>query len=354
LSDFVTWSREHYPAHYYYLAIADHGRGTGGIAWDGWDGTHEGDWQHGDYLTTAELRTALSTATNSGQWKIDVLHYDACLMAMLENAYQVKDYADYLVASENLAWSAFAYARYIPLHGASQQSTHWPYQFAATAARVTATTLPRDLAVSVAEAYFETTQGAPRTISALDLSHASLVRQGVDDLAVALRNHLDSVKVYVQNARTATQKFDSRDYFKISNDDEYVDLYHLAARLKQYVPDSEVATAAQGVMDAIAGGFVVAEHHESGNWGGEAELYWDLGNAHGVSIYFPPRSGSTDYARYTTHQLFRFTVESQWDEFLADYFGMMGLPPELPTEPGLPPMVLAAFRAMLPVVIRGW
>jgi len=76
LVNFVNWTRTNYPAQHYYLAIADHGRGTSGVAWD--------DTNNKDYLTTAELRSAFNTATNSGQWRIDVLHYDTCLMGMLE------------------------------------------------------------------------------------------------------------------------------------------------------------------------------------------------------------------------------------------------------------------------------
>jgi len=346
LADFITWTREHYPANHYYLSIADHGRGTTGVAWD--------YTNNRDYLSTAELRTALNTATNSGQWKIDVLHYDACLMAMLEDAYQVKDFADYLVASQNLGWSVFAYEQYVEAGEAGVQGARAPYEFAAVVAQVTASTTPRQLAESVAEAYFNhpAIEAYPRTISTLDLSQAASVRQAVDSLAAALRNNLNSIKTYVQNTRSATQKFDSRDYLKITQDDEYLDLYHLGDRLKQYVPNGDVQTAAQGVMDAVTGGFVIVEHHQSGMWAGEEELYWDLDNAHGVSIYFPPRSGSNDYNRYITHQLFRFTAEGQWDEFLVDYFGVMGLPPEEPTDPGLPPM-LAVFKVYLPVVIKG-
>lgn len=346
LRDFIIWAREHFPAQHYYLAIANHGRGTSGVAWD--------DTNNRDNLTPAELRTALQQATNSGQWKIDVLHYDTCLMAMLENAYQVKEYADYLVASENLGWSVFAYETYARVQGAQAQALEAPYEFAAVTSKVTASTTPRQLAVDVADAYFNHSaiRSNPRTISALDLSRVGAVRQAVDNFATALRNNLNAVKTYVQNARSATQKFDSRDYYKITDDDEYLDLYHFAQRMKQYVSDSAVQAAAQGVMDALNSGFVVAEHHQSGMWGGEEELYWDLDNARGVSIYFPPRSGSSDYSKYISHQLFRFTAEGGWDEFLADYFGVMGLPPEQPTEPGLPPMLAPEFKVYLPVVIR--
>jgi len=348
LSSFITWARENYPARHYYLAIANHGRGTTGVAWD--------DTNRKDYLSTSELRSALQTATNSGQWKIDVLHHDACLMALLENAYQVKDYADYLVASQNLGWSVFAYDAYAQVQGAGSQEMNAPYEFAALAARVTASTTPRQLAIDIADAYFNhpAIRSYPRTISALDLSKATEVQQAVDAFAIALRNNLGNIKTYIQNSRSATQKFDSRDYFKITDDDEYLDLYHFAQRVKQYVSNSDVQNAAQGVMNALNAGFVVVEHRQSGMWGGEEELYWDLNNAHGVSIFFPPRSGSSDYNKYISNQLFRFTTEGLWDEFLLDYFGAMGLPPETPTEPGLPPMLVPEYeyRIYLPFVLR--
>lgn len=342
LVDFVTWAHEQYPAQHYYLSIADHGRGTSGIAWD--------DNDSHDYLSTSELRTALSTITNSGQWKIDVLHYDACLMGLFEHAYQVKDYADYLVFSENIGWSIFAYDQYARVEAMSTQENPTLYKFSAIAAQITASTTPQQLVVNIADAYFNSLEGYPRTISALDLSQAETVQQTIDSLATALNGDLDNIKNYIQNARSATQKFDSRDYFRITNDDEYVDLYHLAERLKQYVPNSTVQTAAQGVMDAITAGFVVAEHHQSGT---VDSSYWDLDNAHGVAVYFPPRSGSDDYNQYVGHQLFQFTIDSQWDSFLADYFGVMGLPPDDMGDPGLPPMLQPQHKIYLPLVIRG-
>jgi hypothetical protein len=287
-------------------------------------------------------------------WKLDVLHYDTCLMGMLEDAYQVQEYADYLVASENLGWSVFSYTSYAQAGGASSPVIIPPYEFAQVAAQVNVTTTPRQLAVSIADTYFAhpSLQNYPRTIAAVDLSQTLAVRQAVDSLAGAMRTNLNSVKTYIQNTRSATQKFDSRDYYQITQDDEYVDLYHLAEKLKQYVPNSQVQSAAQDVMNAITGGFIIAEHHQSGYWDGNPNVYWNLENSHGISIYFPPRSGSNDYNAYIGHQKFKFTVDSQWDEFLMDYFGAVGLPPEDGDDPGIPPMLSSTYFLYLPLVLR--
>jgi clostripain len=343
LIDFITWSHDHYPAEHYYLSIADHGRGTSGVAWD--------ESSNSDYLTTAETRAALSAATNAGAWKIDVLHFDTCLMAMIEDAYDLKDFVNYYVANENLGWSVFAYDRYAQATSAAARAST---EAATVAAHVSAATTAQQLASSIAEAYFNhpALQGYPRNISVLDLSKALALRQAVDGLADALSANMGSVKNIVLNTRSATQKFDSRDYYRITNDDEYLDLYDLAARLKSNVPNSAVQSAAQSVMSAISNGLVVAEHHQSGFWSnGVGETFWDLSGSHGVSIYFPPRSGSLDYSRYSSHQLFRFTAESSWDEFLANYFGAVGLPPDEEIEPGVPPLLSPRYKVYLPLIV---
>jgi hypothetical protein len=346
LSTFIKWAKGKYPAQNYYLAIAGHGRGTQGIAWD-----KNSEY---DYLTTSELRTALDQATNGGEWKIDVLHFDACLMGMLEDAYQIQDYADYMVASENLGWSLFPFASYSSNGSAGTSVVNSPYTFTAVASQVTSSTTPQQLAINITDAYFNHPglQNYPRTIAALDLSKSNGVRQAVDTLADSLRANLTSIKIEVGDARFDTQKFDSRDYYHITQNDEYVDLYDLAKNLKQSVTNSSVQVSAQGVMDAITNGFVIAEHHQSG-----ATIYYpgevlNLDNAHGVSIYFPPRSGSKDYTSYLSNGLFQFTIDSHWDEFLYEYIGLIGLPPDPGDEPIFPPMPSPYFVIYLPIIIH--
>jgi PKD repeat protein len=322
LSDFVIWARDYYTTEHTYLAVADHGRGTTGIAWDDTSGS--------DYfITVAELRTALQDATADGAEPLDVVHYDACLMAMIEDAYQIKDYAHYLVASENLGWSVFAYDLY--------------------ATQVATDTTPEILATAVVSEYHNALTGYPRTISALDLGQAITVTNAISTLATSLQNVLDEHKYHVNNARTATQKFDSRDYYVINNDDEYLDLYDLTRLLQQYVDDAAVDLAAQGVMDAVTA-FVIAEEHESGYY--RDYPYWDLDNAHGVSIYFPKEPGGWGYDDYINHVSFRFTVDTKWDEFLQDYYEVLGLPREEPVNPGRPPVLELPHEIYLPIVLR--
>ena len=56
-------------------------------------------------MTNPEIQQAMAVITNDGADPLDVVFYDACLMGMIEIAYQIKDYADFFVSSQNIAWA---------------------------------------------------------------------------------------------------------------------------------------------------------------------------------------------------------------------------------------------------------
>lgn len=323
LADLISWSFQYYPAQSYYLSIADHGRGTTGTAWD--------ETSNNDYLTPSEIRTALSAVTNFGNRKIDVLHFDACLMGMIEDVYQVKEYANYMVTMENLGWSVFAYDKYI-------QSAISP------SGRIAS---PRELAMHIASVYHTHAQitNYPHTIAALDLSKTGELMQALNIFSEDLRSSMSSNQKTLQDIRAATQKFDSRDYMDITQKDEYLDLYDLVQRTYLRINNSELRISAQKVMDVIDDQFVMAEYHKSAVY---QNKYIDLNNSHGVSIYFPQTTGH-DYGKYINGSLFTFTSDSSWDEFLQDYLGAVALPPD-DTDPGRAPMLAPPANTYIPYI----
>jgi hypothetical protein len=255
-------------------------------------------------------------------------------MGMLEVAYEIRDYADYVVASENLGWSVFAYGQYVD--------------------HLTEYTTPLQLAQGIAGDYMDALHNYPATISALDMSQVANVASAVDALGTALINYVYGGNMdQAIGVRDNVQTFDSRDYLTLSNDDEYVDLYHLAALYKLIMPDVAVQSAAQGVMDAVDN-CVVAEHHQSGRdvW---SRNYWLLDDAHGIAIYYPPRSMGWDYIPYIGGSRWELGGDTTWNEYLLHYFAVTGLPPEpLPRreDPGIPLMQRVQNYVFLPVVIR--
>lgn len=93
LLDFVDWSVKCYPAEHYYLIIWNHGAGLGGISFDEESKNH---------ITGEQLIDAVQGASKIAGRKIDIVNFDACLMAMVEVAWQLKGYTDIMVASEEV------------------------------------------------------------------------------------------------------------------------------------------------------------------------------------------------------------------------------------------------------------
>lgn len=292
----------------YYLAIADHANGLDGTAWDYTTGRQE-------RLENGELRDALLTIAGLLGQPVDVLHLDSCLMGLVEVAYQVRGSASYVVVSQNLAWSAFAYDAYIQSIGAR--------------------TSARELALAVVDSYAQRVAGYPFTIAALDLTPgpgAGGAQQpgkleqlvaAVDGLALALIDYAyasEANRAALSALREQAQKFDSLNLGRLTNDQEFVDLDHWAALVAGGVADGLVQSSAQAVQSAVAA-FVIGERHASGlTERFRPDTLVDLERARGVAIYFPPRANVRTYQLYAQGPL-TFTADTNWDEFLGAQYG---------------------------------
>lgn len=94
LADFGKWAVEHYPAENYAMVIWNHGAGWQGVSYD--DNSHHG-------MDLPEVREGLEQIVaklDNGKKKLDILDFDACLMATVEVGYELKDTVEYLIASQ--------------------------------------------------------------------------------------------------------------------------------------------------------------------------------------------------------------------------------------------------------------
>jgi hypothetical protein len=95
LESFGRWAVENYPADHYALVIWNHGSGWSGVSYD--DNSRHG-------MDLPEVRKAcegiVAAIQKAGGRFIDVIDFDACLMATLEVAYELKDVCDFLVSSQ--------------------------------------------------------------------------------------------------------------------------------------------------------------------------------------------------------------------------------------------------------------
>jgi hypothetical protein len=270
----------------------------------------------------------LAGATQDGAWKIDVLHFDACLMSMIEVAYQVKGYAHYMIASQNLTASFYPYDRY-----ASKIIRNPNIE-------------PRQFAQEIAETYFAydylRVNSYPRTVSVLDLGYVVTATNAISTFISALSATLPGGGQAISQALTSAQHFDSSPpFYTIDADDDYVDLRHLA---QQFITSSNpaVANAAIALDSALAkgSGLVVDNWNESGRDILVSNNAWALDNANGVAIFFPQRPGVWDYAAYLSNTVFSFTANVPWGQFLHAYHQAISAPTVTLSQTELVPPVI--------------
>ncbi len=260
-------------------------------------------------------------------------------MGMVENAYQLRGLARYVVASENLAWSAFAYERY--------------------RAAVSAQTSPAELAIAVADQYAARVgqeQGAarlPYTIAALDLGRLDDLVYATDLLAqeaqrFALASHEN--RSVLAGLRRQAQMFDSDASNALTPADDNIDLDHWAELVQASVHDSAVQSAAEALRAAVDE-FVVQEHHSSGSYQG---LAVNLDHARGVGIYYPSAPSTRTYQTYRQNGL-TFVDDTRWDEFLSAVLAEqpLSIMPSIARPAAPVPFVHSDWKLYLPQ-IRRW
>lgn len=282
LVDFVSWARGYHPAGRYCLVIQDHGNGWLGVSYDDTNGS--------DYLTMGKLASALNTVTNSGASKIELVCFDACVMAMAEVDYQIEPYCNARVSSEDIGMEGVPFP-YDPVIGDLIANPEMDEN-------------------QLAELFVERQDEWP-TLSAVDFS------QGYDDLVGAvhiLGNSLVELKddYYIEIWNAARQ---ARCFPAGTSSDLYVDLYDLAKRLRDSINDAYLKDRSQVVMDCVTNVVIAEKHSEY------------MSGVHGITIEFASSMKTYPGQYDASSGLLRFTACSRWDEFLKDF--LSGVPSNL-------------------------
>jgi len=100
LVEYVKYCKTNFPADSYILIFVGHGSGSVSNFYAapsriiGYDDTQK------DYLSYSDLQYAFSNIKNLLGKKLDLLVLNSCLMSNIETVYEIKDYVDYIIASE--------------------------------------------------------------------------------------------------------------------------------------------------------------------------------------------------------------------------------------------------------------
>jgi clostripain len=179
LTGFVNWAKINYPAEKYALIISGHGSGWQGVGFDDTPGKDcIGRNCAADPLYMGELRTTFDG--NS----FELIGFDACLMAMIEVAYQVRPYANYMVASEEI----------IP--GAGWPFEQWVGDLKRNAQQWTGADLGKAIVTRYQEFYKDDRTTAFYTLSAINEEKLPDLANAVSNFATVLKAANDDFKTH--------------------------------------------------------------------------------------------------------------------------------------------------------------
>jgi Clostripain family len=234
-----------------------------------------------DFLDNVELKNVLADVKRQTGRQLDVLGFDACLMSMVEVAYQMRGNARVVVGSQEL-----------------EPGEGWPYDKVLRALAASPAMTGGDLGTRIVDDYIDSYSSGHITQAALDLDSLDDVAASIDGLSKALTKAIVKPADYtaVSKALNATQRFDTPDF---------VDLGHFCVELSRRTKTAALKAAAKHTLAALerGNGFVLAERHKGEN----------VANASGVAIYFPRGPVNKAYARLD------FAKKTAWPKFLAAY-----------------------------------
>jgi len=256
LTNFIKWGIKNYPSEHVMLIISDHG--------DGWKGAID-DETHKGWMSVPDMAKALKDAESKTGKKIDVLGFDACLMASTEVTYEFRDAAKYMVASQD-----------------TEGEKGWPFSkimagktLSAVAEKIKSR-IPDD-PEAFAKDWVRSVEVTPKvisTLSAVDLSKAKALAEATDQ---------------------------SQGFFG----ETMKDVYDMADRLEKShrVDDEKLKEAAVRVKAALKDAVIREDHTD------------DYTGTHGLQIESSTKEWHSKYG--TKYKDTEFAKDTRWDEMLS-------------------------------------
>jgi hypothetical protein len=273
LTNYIVEMTKKFPAEHFALILADHGAG--------WKGALSDDTSE-DSMSTPNIRKAIEDAEKITGVKIDIVGFDACLMATGEVATELKNAAKYMVASQESEGGAGW--NYTPLLNSRTLKSF------DRALRSRLNISPKDFAIKMIDNAQMDQESIP-TLSAFDLSKIDKYEESVNKFSQAILDTNTPNKVLTTIAKK------TQDFSFMSSKDQY----HFAELITKStdIKDESLKKAAQDLMNTIIKELIIKEEHSD-----------RCPDAHGVTAEIPDRSGIKD----PKYQDLLFAKETLWDE----------------------------------------
>jgi hypothetical protein len=287
LARFGMWGARAFPAHHYALVMWDHGNGWNKRSLletsDDEDGlkSFSSDQTSGHHISVAEgqYASALSQIAATIGRPLDLIGFDACLMAMWEVAEASAPFGRLLVASEE-----------------TEPSSGWDYDGFLPALLAKPTMPAAELAKQIADTYLWNGYTSS-TMSAIDLSTIPALESAMTTFADALIDSLPTFRGQLALLQVGTGGFTGKGH---------VDLSDFANRVS--TASTAPAALKQAALDLLAQLKVSVAYSRAQR---------DYSYAKGMAVYLTPSGSGLD-------PLYRgagavWSQNTSWDEFLEAF-----------------------------------
>jgi hypothetical protein len=315
LKDFIRWGVKTFPAKRYAVVVWNHGQGwrlmSPGSATNRSSKTPtpgealsspvpntfrsvSADFESRHIIYNVDVAGAIRESMEGKA--LDVLGFDACLMAMLESAYEFRDLGKVLVASEEV-----------------EPGTGWDYETILSGFAAKPSMDASEAAKLIVGSYEQQYAGRGKTtLSAFDLSSAKAIATDLDTLIgrIVAKGDAQAAKA----ARAPMLAYADASYIQSS-----VDLGAWLDNLQQHTKDPDLSMLASDLRKKLDGAIIA-------NYASRTSKQY---GSNGLAIFFPRSNeafrNDPDYEGYVianTHKPVSFVREHRWAAFLHDAFGL--------------------------------
>jgi len=216
-----------------------------------------------DFLDNLELKKVFDSLDN----KLDIIGFDACLMNMLEVAYQLRDATEFVVGSEEL-----------------EPGKGWDYEAIVSYLVDNPDASNEALSKAIVESFIDSYQNEPEqklTLSAMRTEVLETLASDLNNFAYSILRHEKRIRRAFLAIVDETQTFD---YKLAKNRRIYRDLKHFVMLTKEeYEDNDEIVHCANQLLETLEK--LVLENRTV-----------NFNHAHGVSVYLPLMPAMSEFA----------------------------------------------------------
>jgi hypothetical protein len=314
LLKFLKWGADNYPARKINVHLVNHGGGWRGMCWD---------VLSSDHLDLPEIGKTMQDFSDHLGRKVDVFSTEACLVGMVEFAYEVRNSCSYFIGGSTYGWGAEAEPE-----KDIWEAGNWQYDACWEELSKNPHMSPEEFALVMGETFepygpwqappYIPKEGYSDVFGVFNLSNVQPLVDALDALASELLPKMTGIGQTINqgiliNTVIGHPEYQSSDLYTeyFSHQMEWIgqatytnyDIYDFAYQLSKPTAGTLRSSHSGEVMDAVED--LVMLFRNTYEDGGHPD-------AHGVSIYLPYRSSSYNPA----YGEIQFCKDTQWDEFI--------------------------------------